>query len=344
MSCKQSPFYSASDFEKVQKIDVHFHYNTPDIRYLQFADSLNFRFVSPNVDAEMPIDEQLEIAASLKNQFPDQFTFLGTFSVDSFNNSGFAEETIARIDQCMKAGASGIKIWKNIGMTLKDTSGRYVMADDPAFKDIFRYMEANKIPLMAHLGEPKNCWLPENEMTLDNDRRYFKNHPEYHMYLHPEAPSYQDQLDARDSLLRKYPALNVVGAHLGSMEWSVDEIAARLDRFPNFYVDMSARIGHLQYQALTDREKVRDFMIRYQNRIMYGTDMAVDEADASFVAVANGLRNRWFEQWLFLATDSMIEVKDLGGQKVKGLQLPREVIDKIYSRNTEELFKIKNRK
>jgi len=340
-SCANKPaYYTASDFYTVPKIDVHFHYNTTDIRYLEYADSLHFRLLSPNVDTDMPIDEQLAITSALRKRYSGEFFFLGTFSVDSFNYPGFAEKTIACIDKCMKAGASGIKIWKNIGMELKDTAGYYVMADNPAFAPVFRYLEVNKIPVLAHLGEPKNCWLPEEKMTLDNDRRYYQKHPQYHMYLHPDAPTYEQQIDARDDLLKEYPGLNLAGAHLGSMEWDVNEVAKRLDQFPNFQVEFSARIGHLQYQAITNRKKVRDFMIRYQDRIMYGTDVTLHSDDTACVAVKEGLLRRWKEQWLFLATDSVIPVKDLGGKEVKGLQLPREVIDKIYCKNAERFFGI----
>ena len=340
VSCnKKTDYYSASDFSKVAKTDVHFHYNTPDTRYLQFADSLNMKIVTPNVDASEPIDKQFLIAESLKKQFPEQIAFLGTFSVDSFNHPGFAEKTIEQIDRCMNAGASGIKIWKNIGMVLKDTAENFVFSNDLRFSPIFEHMAKNGITVMAHLGEPRNCWLPENEMTLDNDRRYYKNHSEYHMYLHPEYPSYEDQLIARDSLLTMYPNLYLVGAHLGSMEWNIDEIAKRLDLYPNFDVDMSARIGHLQLQAAANYEKVRNFMIRYQDRIMYGTDITLRESGNNYRSVCKGLENRWYEHWLFLATDSLLSLKDPDGLKVKGLHLPSEVIDKIYSQNAQVFFK-----
>ena len=180
---------------------------------------------------EIPIDEQLKITTAIEHQYPAKFAFFGTFSVDSFGKQGFIEETIARIDLCMKSGASGIKIWKNIGMVLKDSAGHYVMVDDQAFEPVFNYLENNKIPMLAHLGEPKDCWLSEKEMTVDNDRRYYKNHPQYHMFLHPEAPSYEDQINARDNVLKKHPNLNFIGAHLASLEWSVDELAKRFDQF-----------------------------------------------------------------------------------------------------------------
>ncbi len=338
-SCKEKPgSYSVADFEKVPKTDSHFHYNTRDVRYLKFADSLNFRLISPNVDTEMQIDSQLQIASWVKRQFPDQFAFFGTFSIDGFGKAGFAEKTIARIDQCMKAGACGIKIWKNIGMELKDTAGHYVMVDNPAFDPIFNYMEANHIHLITHLGEPRNCWLPEKEMTVDNDRRYYTKHPEYYMYMHPEAPSYEDQISARDNLLKKHPDLQFTGAHLASLEWSVDELARRFDQFPNMTADLAARIGNMQYQSLADRDKVRNFLIKYQDRILYATDITISKEDTDYSRVTAGIRARWKNHWTYLATDSSVVVRDLGNRKVPGLQLPREVIDKIYYRNAERFF------
>ncbi len=334
-------YYSADDFGKVPKIDAHFHYNTTDNSYIKFADSLNFRLVSPNVDAGESIDRQLQVSHILKQQFPDKNTFLGTFSVEGFGRPDFATKVILRIDSCLKAGASGIKIWKNVGMVLKDSLGMYVMADNPKFDSIYNYLEINNIPLMGHLGEPKNCWLPLDQMTLDNDKNYFTNHPEYHMFLHPEAPSYEAQIVARDNILKRHPKLNFIGAHLGSLEWSIDELAKRLDQFPNFNVDFSARIGHLQYQSSKDREKVRQFIIKYQDRLLYGTDGSLNEQIAYPQAKKNNLRNIWLEQFIYLATDELVIVKDLGGLKVQGLRLPCEVIDKIYSKNTVRLLKLK---
>lgn len=338
-SCNNEPLhYTVSDFNYLPKIDAHFHYNTSDIRYLKFADSLNFRLISPNVDTEMPIDKQLEICASIKKLYPDKFAFLGTFSVDSFGKDGFAESTIARIETGIRLGASGIKIWKNIGMVLKDASGRFIMADDSAFLPVFNYLETKNIPLLAHLGEPRNCWLPENEMTVGSDRRYYKKHPQYHMYLHPEEPSYEDQVNARDHLLKNHPALNFTGAHLASLEWSVEELAKRFDRFPNLKADLAARIGHLQYQSLTNREKVREFLIKYQDRIVYGSDMTIAENDTNFSAMSAGIRARWLGHWAYLATDSIFETGDPDGRKVKGLNLPCRVMDKIFFVNGEQYF------
>lgn len=338
-SSQQMQYYSASDFRRVPKIDIHFHYNSSDVRFLQYADSLNFRLISPNVDAGRSIDEQFEIAKGIKMQFPDKFAFFGTFPVGNFETQGFGKETIERVNQCMIAGASGIKIWKNIGMSLQDKTGKYVMVDHVKFDTVFSYLEKQDITLIAHLGEPKNCWLPAEQMTTANDKRYFVNHPQYHMYLHPEAPSYEDQIIARDHLLQKYPRLDYIGAHLASEEWSTEVLAKSLDRYPALKVDLAARMSHLQYQSSKERDRVRSFLIKYQDRIMYGTDMSVDEKSTNYAAVCEGMKKTWMNHWYYLATDSVMAFKDMPDTKLKGLQLPTEVIDKIFSKNAELYFK-----
>lgn len=332
VSCsKTEKYYSAADFISVPKTDSHFHYLTYDERYMEYATSLNFRLLSPNWNGEYSIDEQMKItkAVLLKNR--GKFAFFGTFSVDSFGKPDFAAITIDRIKECLKAGATGIKIWKNIGMVLKDKDGRFVMIDDPDFEPVFNYLEKEKIPVLGHLGEPKDCWLPENEMTDPGDLSYYKNNPEYYMYLHPEAPSYDDQIKARDNILKRHPQLVFIGAHLASLEWSVDELAKRLDAYPNLSVDLAARMFHLQYQSKIDYEKVRNFMIKYQDRILYATDDEVhDLPDTDITETLENLGKGWMHQWLYLATDSVVYVK--------GLKLPKETIDKIYYKNSDRFF------
>jgi predicted TIM-barrel fold metal-dependent hydrolase len=325
-------YYSASDFERTPKTDAHFHYLTRDSQYMQFASLLNFRLLNPNWNGEYSIDDQLSISVAIQHAFPHEFAFFGTFSVDSFGKPGFGDAVIARINDCMRAGASGIKIWKNIGMVLKDGNGKYIMIDDPAFSPILEYLEKNRIPVMGHLGEPKDCWVPVNEMIDPGAVSYFNSHPQYYMYLHPEAPSYMAQINARDTILTRYPQIDFIGAHLASLEWSLDELANRLDRFPNLKVDIAARMGPIFYHTRHNREKVRDFMIKYQDRILYGTDFEVhDDPKLNIEEVKKNLEKGWLAQWIFFTTDSVLQVK--------GLKLPKEVIDKIYYKNADTYFR-----
>src|SRR5690606_1193091 len=225
---------------------------------------------------------------------------------------------------------------KNIGMVEKDADGKLIMLDDPRLAPVAKQVEKLGVPLIAHQGEPYNCWLPLDQMTTDNDREYFRNHPEYHMYLHPEMPGYEDLMGARDRFVAAHPQLEFVGAHLASLEYDVDRIAAFLDRFPNASVDLAARMSQVQYQSVRDREKVRDFFIRYQDRLLYGTDLTFgpDADPEQFRREAHAV---WTADWRYLATDESQRV-DVIDADVPGLALPRAVIDKIYFANAVRVF------
>ena len=340
---ESSTYYKLDDFEKVIKIDAHLHINTEGKQLLSQAEKDNFKLITINVDySDFPkIEIQNEIAKKLSKEYPQRLAFAATFHMDGWDEPEWRHKTIEAIDERIKEGASAIKVWKNIGMDFRDKSGKLVMIDDPGLDPIFNHIKKREIPVIGHLGEPRNCWLPLEEMTVDYDREYFKHHPQYHMYLHPELPSYEDQINARDNMLMKHKDLTFVGAHLASLEWSVRKISEFLTRFPNAVVDTAARIGPLQYQSIIDRELVRNFFIKFQDRILYATDIMQmsDEGAEAFVVDSHNL---WLNDWKYFCTDLEFNVPDLK-ETVKGLKLPKDVIDKIYRFNAEKIFpKIKN--
>jgi predicted TIM-barrel fold metal-dependent hydrolase len=254
----------------------------------------------------------------------------------------------------MAAGARGVKIWKNAGMTLKNEDGQFLMADDPVFAPIFEFLEKEKIPLLAHLGEPRKCWLPLEEMSSP---QYYIEHPEFHAYLHPEIPSYEQQIIARDHILERYPGLIFIGAHLGSMEWNLEEVAKRLDKFPNFYIDLSGRMGYIYEQIIRNRNYIIDFFQTYQNRILYGSDFSVKQFSCRKLKM---LIYKFFPQiymnlyfrsrckknkkhWLLLATDKVFKTennsnKPDSSEYVKGLKLSRNVVDRIFYENARFVY------
>lgn len=337
-NAQPEPHYTLADFDKVAKIDSHMHLHNAESGFIDAARRRNFKVLTINVDYPdfSTLDEQFRVAVALHTVFPTTVAFAGTFPVADFESPGWLERTERRIDAAMQAGAVGIKVWKNIGMSLRDAQGKLVMIDDPRMKPVFDYMESKGIALLGHQGEPYNCWLPLDKMTVNNDREYFKAHPQYHMALHPEMPSWEDQIAARDRMLDAHPKLRFVGMHMASLERNVDELAAFLDRHPTAMVDVAARIGQIQYQSQLDREKVRRFFIRYQDRLLYGTDEA-QEPTQSGADMARATEKAWREQWRYFASDQTFKVDDLD-KPVRGLALPRGVIDKLYRLNAERAF------
>ena len=135
--------------------------------------------------------------------------------------------------------------------------------------------------------------------------------------------------------------MRFVGAHLGSLEYDVDRIAAFLDRFPNADVDMAARMSQVQYQSVRDYDKVRNFFIRYQDRLLYGTDLSLnpdeDQTDEQKAEFKRSAHDTWTQDWRYLATGESQRVEIIKAD-VRGLALPRAVIDKVYYTNAVRVF------
>lgn len=337
----QSDYYSLDDYATVDKIDSHIHIKTNRDAFVEQAKKDNFKLLNIVVDASKGpefIEEQYEYCMNQKTRYPDDFEVVTSFSIKGWDDPDWVKNTISWLEKSFDEGAVGVKVWKNIGMVFRDKNGDLVMVDDPKLDSIFNYIAEKKKVLVGHLGEPKNCWLPLDEMTVNNDRVYFEEHPQYHMYKHPELPSYKEQIAARDRMLEKHPDLVFVGAHMGSLEWSVDELAKRLDKFPNMSIDLAARIGQVFYQTIEDREKVRDFFIKYQDRILYATDIQdLDNVDAT--TLQQQIHDSWLLDWQFFVTDDVM-TSDLVNEEFKGLKLPMEVVDKIYAKNARKWLKM----
>lgn len=330
--------YTMADFDKVTKIDAHVHLHNADPSFIDAARKLRFKVLTINVDYPdfPPLDDQQRAAIALRKAAPADVAWAVSFASETSDQPGWLAATEQRIDAGLKAGAVGVKVWKNIGMSLRKPDGQLVMIDDARFTPLFSWIERRGIPLLGHQGEPHNCWLPLDKMTVNNDREYFAHHPQYHMALHPEMPSWEDQMAARDRMVAAHPKLKFIGMHMASLERNVDELAAFLDRFPLAKVDLAARIGQLQYQSQQDREKVRRFMIKYQDRLMYGTDVS-QPPQQSGAELLREVEPVWRMHWRYFNTEERFKVDDLD-QPVQGLGLPRAVVDKLYHLNAERSF------
>jgi Amidohydrolase len=335
-----SDYYSMEDFASVEKIDTHIHINSESTAFADQAKADRFLLLDVSVDVpDYPnVLEQQRLALLQIKQNPKQVKYLTAFSLNGWDSTGWADKTIAQLKTSFEYGALGIKLWKNIGMVYKDSAGRFIMIDNPKFDPVIQFIIDQDKTVMGHLGEPKNCWLPLDQMTVENDRSYFKEHPQYHMFLHPEYPSYEDQINARDRFLERHSDMRFVGAHLGSLEWDVDELAKRLDKFPNMAVDMAARISHLQHQTVLNREKVRRFFINYQDRLTYGSDSGISDT-THLAQQKKNLHKTWLAHWKYFVTDDKITAEEVKGE-FQGLKLPKDVIDKIYRLNAVRWFKV----
>jgi predicted TIM-barrel fold metal-dependent hydrolase len=242
----------------------------------------------------------------------------------TFASPGFAARALADLRRALDEGAVGVKIYKSMGMELRRPDGTYVLPDDPVFAPIFTALAERGTTVYAHLAEPIAAWQPLDPQSPDYG--YYKNNPAWYVHGRPGVPAKEAILAARDRLLETNPRLRVVGCHLGSMEEDVDDIARRLDRYPNFAVDTAARVVHLMRQP---REKVRAFLVRYADRVLYGTDIGIIPGEDA-EKVARQLEERYARDWAYFATTQTIEDE---GRTITGLGLPEDVLRKLFREN-----------
>lgn len=330
---------TAPDFKTFPKIDTHVHLETSDDSFVQVVVENNFKLLTLVTRSESPevIRAELDYARNLHKGHPKTIGIATTISMDGFGEPEWEKNTIAWLQQSFDEGAIAVKLWKDIGMTFRNPDSTFIFIDDPRFDPIIDFIESQNKTLVNHTAEPKNCWLPLEEMTVKGDSGYFSRHPEYHMYLHPDYPTREEILAARDRMLRKHPNLRYVGCHLGSMEWNVDEMAEWLDKFPNHGLDMAARIVHFKVQ---ERDKVRNFIIKYQDRLLYGTDIGIKDQGGNintFERAQQIVRDVWKDDWEYFTTDRIL-TQDDKVKEYQGLDLPVEVLKKIYHDNAMRMF------
>ncbi|AXC12633.1 hypothetical protein ACPOL_3342 [Acidisarcina polymorpha] len=317
-------------FKAVRPIDSHTHiyrYTPAYFALLQKLDmhTLDIMVVSDNADPERKVlSQESADVFELVNKSGHRVYACTTFDPYLFNQPDFAAKAITGIDHAFDEGAVAVKIWKNVGMEIKDAKGKYVLPDDAAFAPIYADIANHHRTLIMHIADPDTAWLPPDPHA--SDASYFIQHPEWYMYRISGSPSKDQILNARDHVIQMNPNLKVVGAHLGSMEGEFPRIAATLDRYPNFAIDLTAR---MPYIMKLPRAEAIAFFTKYQDRLIYGTDDTYyPGADAQ--RLVREAEDTYARDWRFLSTDSAIIFRNIQAQ---GLALPPEILRKVYHDN-----------
>ena len=331
-----SPQNDLVSLAALHPIDAHVHVFKTNTAFQGFLEKtnltlLNILVVDDTLSYRKKLQPQVHDAWKLVHSSRDHILLCTTFDPFQFNSPEFSKNSVKQINRDFADGAIAVKIWKNVGMEIKNTNGRYVMPDDPKFQPIYDDIARHNKTLIAHLAEPDLAWQ-KLDVKADPLSEYYIENPQWHMLGKPDVPSKAEILEARDRVLAQNPHLRVVGAHLGSMEKNLDALGRVLDRYPNFAVDTAARMEYLMYGP---REKVRNFLIKYQDRVIYGTDLDVDP-DADIQESIVEWKATYLDDWRFLATDETFEVD---GRRVTGLKLPAAVLQKIYRTNAQRWIK-----
>jgi predicted TIM-barrel fold metal-dependent hydrolase len=331
----------APAFHEIRKIDVHTHVfgELPELNaYMRDA---NIRVLNVcNRGTEGHVEIMHRAAVDLYRKHPELYPFYSTFDLLRRDEPGYVQDVIRTLDETFAQGAIGVKIWKDMGLVIKDREGKFILPDNPLFDPIYAHIAKRGKVLLAHLGEPIDAWRPMNPASL----YYASYQKSQQWYFHgkPEYPSHEAIMAARDNILRQHPDLIVIGAHFGSLEHDLDGAAARLEKYPNFHLEVSARTPSL---ARHPAEKVRALFLKHADRILYGQDAIwkpyLNPAHRS-ASHARGHIN-----WRKLNYEADFNYYAGRGEvthagcKVQALNLPRAVLEKFYHENAERIFHLK---
>ena len=242
---------------------------------------------------------------------------------EGIDEPDFGKKEAAKLEEAVRLGARGMKIHKILGLYLKDKTGKYVPVDDPRFDPLWAKCGELGIPVMIHVSDPKAFFTPVDRFNERYDE--LGAHPDW-AFDAEEYFTKEELLEQRNRVIARHPNTIFIGAHMGNLPEDLAQVGMWLDTYPNFYVDIDARIAELGRQPYTTRR----FMLRYQDRVLFGIDSTPDaelyriyyrflETDDEYFDYSGGRHNQ-------------------GRWKIYGLYLPDEVLEKIYNKNALRIF------
>lgn len=268
-------------------------------------------------------DRLQETLAALDEAHPDRFLTYALINFDGIDDDDWSERERARLEESFRAGAKGLKIHKSLGLSYRYQDGTLMPVDDLKLAPLFDLCAQHHKPVMIHTADPAAFFTPLDRF---NERWHELNeHPNW-LFFGPQYPPREALLEQFIRVVKRHPETVFIGAHFGNNVEDLATVGQWLDECPNLFVDIDARISELGRQPYSARR----FFLKYQDRIMFGTD-------------TNPRRAAFRIYYRFLETDD--EYFDCaashhrqGFWPIYGIHLPDEVLEKVYYRNAEQVL------
>jgi len=316
------------DRAKYYVIDVHNHVNDAmrledhmePQRVVDIMDHTNVKTVV--ILTGMWGDKLQNVIDEMVKPFPGRFLVFTQIDWSKIDDPNFSQEMVAQLDDAVKRGARGLKVLKDLGLGVRDKSGQLIRIDDPRLDPVWEECGRLGIPVSIHVSDPEAFFHP-----IDNTNERYEElieHPDWSFYG-PKFPSKQSLLAARDRVFARHPHTTFVALHVANWPENLDYVSHLLDSLPNVMIEFGAREAELGRQP----RRARDFFLKYQDRIMFGTDNGMDEE-----MYRNHFRwletpDEYFDYWGYPAQ---------GRWKIYGMELPDPVLEKVYHKNAERMF------
>jgi predicted TIM-barrel fold metal-dependent hydrolase len=257
---------------------------------------------------------------ALKGRYKDRFAVFANIDFTRLDDRDYPARAAAQLEKDVKYGAQGLKIFKNFGMEIKDGKGQRIHVDDPRYDQIFEMCAKLKIPVLIHTAEPAMFFQPMdkyNERWLE-----LKTHPG--RARPPEQyPSWQTLMDEQHNLFAKHPRTIFINAHLGWLGSNLAELGRLMDMLPNMYTE----IGAVLYELGRQPQFARQWMIDHQDRVLFGKDIWEPSEYHYYFRVLE-TSDEYFDYYR----------KYHAFWKMYGLNLPDEVLKKLYYKNALKII------
>lgn len=266
---------------------------------------------------------------TIKAGAPERFYMFGgvDWSPKAWETQGdrFGEWAAARFRQQVARGADGLKIWKPFGLHVRDQHGALVAIDDARLDPLWAAAGELDVPVLIHVADPVAFFDP---LDATNERFEELNaHPDW-QFPSPPFPPFMKIMSDLKSMVTRHPETTFIGAHVGCYSENLGWVGQMLDDCPNYYVDISARISELGRQPYTARR----FFLDHAEHILFGIDAGAD-------------LDTYRIYYRFLETDDEYfnygtgEIPGQGRWSIYGMYLPDDVLENVYRRNAERVFK-----
>ncbi len=268
---------------------------------------------------------------------------------DVRRGGGFAARMVARLKQAKALGARGVKITKGLGLGYVTAAGTMLAVDDRSLDPLFDAAGKLGMPIAIHTGDPKAFWQPLNVANERFDELVV--HPQWSFFGIPL--SWEDLYAQFERRVARHPKTTFIGVHFGNDPEDPDRVGQMLDHYPNLMIDTAARIPEIgRNDARHGQKRMRAFFERYQDRILFGTDLGVGAGESDLMLGSMGADppgpsdvTRFFDSsWRFFETDQK-EIPSptpiQGRWNVDGIALPRAILEKVYFKNAERVIGMK---
>lgn len=255
---------------------------------------------------------------------PDRLLIFCNVDFSRIDEPGFADRAVQELGRARAAGAAGLKVFKSLGLTTRDANGRVIAIDDPRLDPIWQACGELRMPVLIHSADPVAFFQP---IDARNERwMQLKRHPDW-SFASERFPPRQRVLEQRNRVIERHGQTVFIGAHVAENSEDLAAAGRLLERLPNLYVDISGRVGELGRQPYS----ARDFLIRYQDRVLFGTDRYPGRPDQPRNAIYYRFLETRDEYFKYYEHPFPPE----GEWRIYGVGLPDGVLKKIYRENAE---------